>query len=175
MKNAGLFVFVSTFVSFLFSITLQIVEIRTVIRNSWKSCWDHHPSLNISFYSYVSPLVRVCALHTVLFSVVCVHFCVHQNKTVFNAFAQLISNKSTNQPYILTFSSAAKVIFARLFRVVGGSMTSTVGLIKKAKEDLQKLRQQYLKAASDPAEERRLRSMIERQKQLLEELGAANG
>lgn len=49
-------------------------------------------------------------------------------------------------------------------------MTSTSALIKKAKEELQKLRADYLKAADDETK-KALEFQIQRRKRLLVELG----
>ena len=51
-------------------------------------------------------------------------------------------------------------------------MTSTTALIKKAKEELQNLRREFLRAG-DETERAVIEARINRQKQLLKELGAS--
>ncbi|WP_413581065.1 hypothetical protein [Bdellovibrio sp. HCB288] len=51
-------------------------------------------------------------------------------------------------------------------------MSSTSGLIKKYQQELQKLRAEYLRKSSDPAEKQRLEAMIRNRKEVLSQLGA---
>lgn len=51
-------------------------------------------------------------------------------------------------------------------------MSSTTGQIKKLKEELQKLRAEYLRQSADPEQEKRIATMIKNRKDLLSQLGA---
>jgi len=54
----------------------------------------------------------------------------------------------------------------------GGILSSTTGQIKKLKEELQKLRAEYLRQSADSEQEKRIATMIKNRKDLLSQLGA---